>query len=187
MKTIYNVLYAVGTLNIELEEGKVKLYWSSMFLGIAATILAAPVSAATLSSCAPDFSSCNIYENELVTLPGLGIAGDVILLDPGTIHVSDVFRIFNNVIDTGGGTGLGDLAFLFSDDEGNIPSTVSVNAVRITEGPGGPNGLSETDYNGNGTIYRLFSEVPEPSSGGLIAIGLLGGAALRRRPAASRG
>ncbi len=158
-----------------------KFFWSTMFLGMVITIPAQPVSAAMLSSCASDFSSCNIYENELVPLPGLGIAGDVILLDAGTAHISDVFRIFNNVINTGGGTGLGNEAFLFSDDENNIPSTVSVNVRTITESPGGPNGLSETDYNGNGTIYRLFSEVPEPSSCALVAIGLLGAAALRRR------
>src|SRR5262249_45205985 len=93
--------------------------------------------------------------------------------------VSDVFRIFNNLVNTGGGSGLGNMAFLYSDDEGNLPNptSYSTNAIFLAEG------LTETDFNGNGTIYHLFSvepvDTPLPTAlplfaTGLGALGLLG-------------
>jgi hypothetical protein len=149
--------------------------------------------AAPLSSCAANFSSCNVFEDgQVLQLPGLAIAGDLILIDQWNGgKVSDVFRIFNDFFDTGGGTGLGSTAFLFSEDLGNLPSpsTFSVNAVTMNEAFGSGGGTIETDYNGNGTIYRIFSNddgSPEPSTFALMGIG----AAVifwRRRTAMPRG
>jgi hypothetical protein len=148
-------------------------------------LLAAPALYATpISSCAPDFSSCNIYEDGMVlNLPGIAISGDVIITEAGhPAVVSDVFRIFNDFSDSGGGTGLGTTAFLFSADLANLPnpSTYSVNAVTMPEGativsalcPGGiAKPCSETIYNGNGTLYNIFSSAaPEP--GTLVLLGL---------------
>ena len=86
MKTLFSVLLVVSTL-----------------------ALAPNAHAGPVSSCAPDFSSCSVFEDGLVLqLPGLAIAGDLILTDRWNGgKVSDVFRIFNNFFDTGGGTGLG--------------------------------------------------------------------------------
>ena len=94
-------------------------------------LLGAPVFGLSTSSCTAAFSACEVYEDgNLLQLPALTIAGDVVLLDaPST--VSDVFRIFNNIVNTGGGTGVGDQAFLFSADEGNLPIVLSVNAVSM--------------------------------------------------------
>ena len=134
------------------------------------SVLSLPAMADFVSSCAADFSSCSVYENSQVTFPGPAISGDVILLEPDST-VSDVFRIFNDFVDTGGGTGLGMTGFLYSVDENNLPSPAgySVNAVIIAESQISVNGLTETDYNGNGTLFKLFSSpvsapVPEPVS-----------------------
>jgi hypothetical protein len=150
---------------------------STALLVLSGLWIAPNLRAANVSSCAPDFSSCNVFENgQILNLPGLAIAGDVIVGESwNPALVSDVFRIFNDFADTGGGTGLGASAFFYSLDLGNLPdpSTYSVNAVFITEGPSIGGGLSQTNYNGNGTIYRLFSSdaVPEPSTFALLAFG----------------
>ena len=146
-------------------------------------VLSFPAKADPMSTCASDFSSCNVYENSLVIFPFCcGISGDVILKDAdGT--TSDVFRIFNDFVNTGDGTGLGLTAFLYSLDDGNLPdpSTFSINAVVIPESTVVVNGLTETDYNGNGTIYRLFSApVPEPSSWVLLGTLVVGIGGLTR-------
>lgn len=137
-------------------------------------ILSTQVGAAPISSCAADFSSCNVYENSLLTLPGIGISGDVIVRDPSNVTV-DVFRIFNDVFDSGGGTGLGDQAFMYALDTNNLPnpSTYSFNDVFIQRSGVGPTGFYETDYNGNGTLYRLFTPSPEPGSLMLLSLGAL--------------
>jgi hypothetical protein len=147
-------------------------------LALAALALPPGASAAPASFCASDFSSCSIFEDGLVLqLPGLAISGDVVLIDRFTGATSDVFRIFNDFFDSGGGTGLGFSVFLFSEDLHNLPSpaTYSVNAVFINEAFGsGGGGLVETDYNGNGTIYRIFSVddgSPEPSTFLLLGSG----------------
>ncbi len=109
--------------------------------------------AATPATCAPDFTTCIITENVLLQLPFLAISGDVVVQDPNSTNVSDVFRIFNDFVDTGGGTGLGRLAMLFSRDDNSQlpdPSTYSANVAFIKEAAGG-----STSYSGNGTIYRL--------------------------------
>ncbi len=150
------------------------------------SVLALPAWADLTSSCAADFSSCDVYENSVVTFPFCcGISGDVILVEPDGKTVSDVFRIFNDAVDTGGGTGLGLSAFLYSVDDGNLPSpaSYSVNAVTIPESQMVlANGLTETVYNGNGTIYNLFSApVPEPSSWALLGAAIIAAGGLARR------
>jgi len=147
-------------------------------LALAALALTPNAHAAPASFCAANFSSCNIFEDgQILTLPGLGISGDLILIDRFTGTTSDVFRIFNDFFDSGGGTGLGGTAFLFSEDLHNLPSpaTYSVNAVFINEAFGnGGGGTIETDYNGNGTIYKIFSiddGSPEPSTFILLGTG----------------
>ena len=144
-------------------------------------LLAIPGVSAEMASCAPDFSSCTIPENVLLELPFLGISGDVVVLEPDLTTVSDVFRIFNNVVDTGGGTGLGTLAFLFSSDDSTPlpdPSNYSANVATILEGPSGV-----THFNGNGTDYAL--NAPEPATFGFMGVGLmvLGGLARKRMAA----
>ena len=162
----------------------------SVLLVVSTLAIAPNAHAGPVSSCAPDFSSCSVFEDGLVLqLPGLAIAGDLILTDTWNGgKVSDVFRIFNDFFDTGGGTGLGTTAFLYSEDLGNLPapSTYSVNAVFMNEAYGSGGGTIETDYNGNGTIYRIFSVddgSPEPSTFVLTGIGAVIVVWRRRTPA----
>jgi hypothetical protein len=126
-----------------------------------------PASAATMATCSADFSTCVIPENVLLQLPFVAISGDVVLEDPSGA-VSDVFRIFNDLIDTGLGTGLGTTTFLYSADGSTplpAPSTYSANVQFIPESTTS----SQTYYLGNGTLYVL--DTPEPSSWILFAIG----------------
>ena len=138
-----------------------------------------PASAATMATCSADFSTCYIPENVLLQLPFLGISGDVVLEDP-LGSVSDVFRIFNDFIDTGKGTGLGGTAFLYSADDSTPlppPSTYSANVQFIPESTSSP----QTHYFGNGTIYVLAA--PEPSSWALFGIGSIALLLAHRRKA----
>jgi hypothetical protein len=98
-------------------------------------------------------------------LPFLAIAGDVVLTDPGSSSVSDVFRIFNNFVNTGNGTGLGDVVFLYSSDDTSLPnpSSYSANVIFIPENPSGV-----TSFTGNGTTYVLAT--PEPPTFELFAL-----------------
>jgi hypothetical protein len=117
------------------------------------TIFSGMAFAAQPANCNANFTMCMIPENVLVQLPFLGIAGDVIVQDPNSTNVSDVFRVFNNFVDTGGGTGLGNLARLYSRDDSTplpAPPTYSANATFITEAASG-----STSYFGNGTTYNL--------------------------------
>jgi hypothetical protein len=136
--------------------------------------------AATIN-CAPDFSTCTIPENVPLTFPstfGVAVSGDVILLESDHVTVSDVFRIFNDFFDSGGGTGLGTTAFLFSSDDSTplpSPATYSSNAVFIQEAASG-----QTSYfsKGDGVTYVLESpNSPEPATFGMfaVALGLIGG------------
>jgi hypothetical protein len=121
------------------------------------------------AQCNANFTSCLIPENVLLRLPSLTISGDVILLDTQTKTVSDVFRIFNNFVDTARGTGLGDLAFLYSSDDSTPlpnPATYSANAVTIMEDLSG-----STHYLGNGKDY-LLNPVPEPGTFGSLVLGI---------------
>jgi hypothetical protein len=129
-------------------------------------LCATPVFSQTLAQCTPTFSDCAIPENVPLLFPFLAISGDVILvpiLEANLAAVSDVFRIANNFIDTGQGTGIGFSAFLFSRDESTLPasSTFSANVVKIREQPVGP-----TQYLGNGTDYHLLTAVTPDLGGG---------------------
>ena len=125
---------------------------TAMLLSLAA-FLTSSAWAVDRVSCNSTLSVCSIPENNLVQLPFAAIAGDVILQEPASTSVSDVFRIFNNLVDTGGGTGLGNLAILYSTDDDiplPAPSTYSANAVIVKEAASG-----STSYSGNGTTYNL--------------------------------
>jgi hypothetical protein len=166
---------------------------SFLFLcAMAPMIQAASISVGT-SSCAPDFSACSIYESTpILRFPGGGIAisGDVVLVDRFSGGVSDVFRIANDFVDTGSGTGLGSFATLFSDDLHNLPApaTYSANVIFLNESFGNGVGQIATVYNGNGTLYSIFSiddGAPEPSTFALMGLGAIG-LLWRRRKLAQR-
>jgi hypothetical protein len=109
--------------------------------------------AADPASCNAGFTACQIRENVVLQLPFTAIAGDVIVQERTSSTVSDVFRIFNNLVDTGGGTGLGNLAVLYSSNDNTplpAPSSYSANAVFTKEAASGA-----TSYLGNGTNYSL--------------------------------
>jgi hypothetical protein len=112
----------------------------------------------------------------MLQLPFAAISGDVVLLEADHVTVSDVFRISNNIVNTGGGTGLGNLAFLFSADDPTPlppPATYSSNVQMIQESPSG-----FTSYVGNGTDYLLGA--PEPATFGMLGVGLALAARLSR-------
>ena len=135
--------------------------------------IAAPIVAA---NCNASFTLCNIPENTQLMLPFDPFAGDVVLTDPGSSTVSDVFRIFNNVVNTGKGTGLGDLVFLYSSDDTTLPdpSTYSANVIFIPENPSGV-----TSFSGNGTDYLLA--IPEPPTFELFTLAAAMAVLTRRR------
>ena len=142
----------------------------------ALVLLSAPAAAGPIASCNASFTMCGIPENVLLQLPFTAIAGDAIVTELGSAVVSDVFRIFNNIINTGGGTGLGNMVFLYSSDDTTLPnpSTYSANAVFLTENPSGI-----TSYLGNGTNYQLG--VPEPQTFELLILAVGAMAVLARR------
>src|SRR5215472_16872570 len=133
-------------------------------LGFSATL----ASGDTIAQCTPTFSDCAIPENVFLGFPFLAISGDVVLLPDlhaNLAAASDVFRIANNLIDTGQGTGLGFAAFLFSGHNTlPDPSTYSANAVPIREQSTGA-----TQYVGNGTDYHLLTAVDPDHGGGRAA------------------
>ena len=94
-----------------------------------------PAAAGQISTCDSNTYVCQIYEEENIDISAIGIAisGDVVLLD-GSI-VRNVFRIFNDIADTGGGTGLGQTASFYGIVEGNLPdpSTYSDNVIYLQE------------------------------------------------------
>lgn len=175
---------------------------STLLLGL--VVLYIPLSASVIggnSSQVTDFSlsspicnaaTCDLLEGHLTMLPFIAFAGDVILLDEDG-STSDVVRFFNNVLNTGGGTGLGNQVQVYSRidvgpdysvgvDLGLPNPPFSVNAVSITEAGVG----SATVYDGNGTLYNIYSDVPEPSDIVLLSTGLLAvGGLMRKRPPAS--
>lgn len=127
-------------------------------LAVAAFWLAAPAPARAdpSSSCNSTITICDLYERSPLDIGNLCcfVSGDWILLHAdGTI--SDVLRFFNNFKDTGAGTGLGTVAFLYSDDPGVLPATFSVNAKTILEGPPDDLGETLTTFTSNGTLYRV--------------------------------
>jgi hypothetical protein len=138
---------------------------SLVLIGIACvTLLLGSAAAAPIpAACNASFTVCAIPENTLFLLPGLAIAGDVVLTEPGSTTVSDVFRIFNDILNTGSGTGLGETVFLYSADDEALPppSTYSANVQFLSEDPSGV-----TSFFGNGTNYLLGA--PEPRTFQLV-------------------
>jgi hypothetical protein len=130
---------------------------SGIYFAFLALLLSVPAIAGPIASCNASFTVCAIPENTLLQLPFDAIAGDVVLTESGGAVTSDVFRIFNNIVNTGAGTGLGNMIFLYSQDDSSLPlhSTYSANAVFIPENPSGI-----TSFVGNGTNYLLGA--PEP-------------------------
>jgi hypothetical protein len=161
-----------------------KLPLARLFIVFAVlALLAVPAYADSvpLSTCASDASSCSIFGGQVTSLGFLAVSGDVLLTDPSST-VLDVYRIFNDFFDSGGGTGLGVTAELFDPGVGDTlpdPSTFSVNAVDIVLGQSlagvdkiPVNGFVETDFNGNGTLYRLYT-APEPGTWALLGTAIL--------------
>jgi hypothetical protein len=119
-------------------------------------------SAPPVAQCTSTFSDCAIPENVLLQFPSgfLAISGDAVLapnLHSDLNSVRDVFRLNNDFIDTGAGTGLGFTGILFSGEHA-VPaiSSYSANAVEIRENP---EGHGDTQYIGNGTDYHLETGV----------------------------
>jgi hypothetical protein len=144
-------------------------------------LLPVPAAAATIAQCDAAFTTCLIPENISLQLPFAAIAGDAILTEPGGSTVSDLFRIFNNLVNTGFGTGLGNMAFLYSADDSALPSpsTYSANAVFLSEDPAGA-----ATYFGNGTNYLLGA--PEPQTFGSLGLACIAMAILARRRSKDR-
>ena len=71
------------------------------------------------------------------------------MIENGNSSVA-VFRIFDDVFDSGGGTGFGDFSFVFSAAFGNLPdpNMYSVNSVFVPLEPDQGNGFDETQYIG---------------------------------------
>jgi hypothetical protein len=144
--------------------------------------LPAMADALPAEGCNADNTVCVAIEGQTMSYtPGFfGISGDAVLVD-NSGNIEGVFRIFNDLIDTGGGTGLGLTAFLFGATTGiPDPSTFSFNAIALLfgadNGTGVPllnvPGFVETEFVGNGTLYELFS-VPEPGTWQLLGLALL--------------
>lgn len=149
-------------------------------------LLALPGFATPMSTCDSTTFVCNIYENQLVNFGFLAISGDVIVENAHSVTV-DVFRIFNNVFNGGGGTGVGDEGFLFGASQLPDASTYSVNAVTVSLGPTAV-GFYETTFTGNGDTYNLFTPVPEPSSlASLCIAAIVAAGSLMRRFGAAHG
>src|SRR5438309_1701526 len=91
-----------------------KLITAAAVLSVTVSV---PARAAPIANCNANLTQCSIPENVLLQLPLLAVSGDVVLTESNGTTVSDVFRIFNNLADTGQGTGLGDLAEMFSADD----------------------------------------------------------------------
>ena len=148
-----------------------------------------PAAAGQISTCDSNPYVCQIYEEENIDISAIGIAisGDVVLLD-GSI-VRNVFRIFNDIADTGGGTGLGQTASFYGIVEGNLPdpSTYSDNVIYLQEAAA-VGGVSQTVYDSPfGDEYQFFGTAPEPASFGLLAFGCAGLALGVRRARARQG
>jgi len=113
-----------------------------------------------VAQCTSTLSDCAIPENTALQLPFLAISGDVVLapdLHSDLNSVRDVFRINNNFIDTGAGTGIGFTGILFGGEHA-VPliSSYSANAVEIRKNP---EGHGDTQYIGDGTDYHLETGV----------------------------
>ena len=145
-----------------------------------------PAVAGSLSQSSCDFNAnqCNVYEGSLFQDPNaLFYAGDLVLLDANGTY-SDVLRFYNDIIDTGGGTGFGDAFLEFSAPDGDSAGDVDLNSLNLSANAAfipeaaAVGGMAVTDYTGpSGTLFHIYSAVPsavpEPSAVLLLASGLL--------------
>jgi hypothetical protein len=127
---------------------------------LAGSVVAAAQSAPAPLQCTSTLSDCAVPENTLLSFPTVVISGDAVLapnLNSNLNSVRDVFRINNNFVDTGAGTGIGFTGILFSGEHA-VPaiSSYSANAAEIRETPAGH---GDTQYFGNGTDYHLETGV----------------------------
>ena len=132
--------------------------------------------------CNASVTLCVAIEGQTMSYGGgIAISGDVLLTNDGTLSgiLDAVFRINNDLIDTGGGTGLGLDAFLFGPTTGLPSPPFSLNDIAIVFGQDNGTGIPllnvpgyiETEFVGNGTAYELFT-TPESASWQLLAIAL---------------
>jgi len=131
--------------------------------GILSIALSVPAGATTIADCNTSLTICSIPPNVFLQLPFTAISGDAVLIESNGTTVGDVFRIFDNVINTGSGTGLGNLAELYGADNVALPTIFSANAVFL---PADPSGV--TSYTSGGKTYLLG--VPEPESLALLSV-----------------
>ena len=141
---------------------KFVLFFSLIAFSASLALASTPVSC-SLDANNPNLIDCNIPENVVLQLPFLAIAGDVVVQDANS-NVSDVFRIFNNVFDTGAGTGLGDKAILVSADHHDLlgEHPPSANAVALQEAASG-----STSYVSDGIKYILDTSAVASNNRGL--------------------
>src|SRR4051794_28601979 len=80
------------------KKGSMKNRRNSAWLYFVAIALFSPcMAAAPISSCTSNLRSCNAYEGQILTFPGLRISGDVVVRDGSGIP-ANLFRIFNNFV-----------------------------------------------------------------------------------------
>ena len=146
-----------------------------MFLKSAALVCVLFSAFATLSHAAPMPVNCNtaqtlcyIPPDVQLQLPYLATAGDIVLLDSVTNQVDDVFRIFNNFVNTGLGTGLGNLAFLYTAADSDLPAASSYSA-NVVFGTASTSGVTLITTGG----HQYLVNVPEPQSLTLLGFGCL--------------
>jgi hypothetical protein len=115
------------------------------------------VRAADVAACDATCSVCSIPQNVVLQLPAACLlsGGDVIIQGANPSNATYLFRAFNNLVDTGGGTGLSRSVILYGSNDNTPlpdPSTYSLNSVTIQASASGP-----TFYfgPGSGTSYYL--------------------------------
>jgi hypothetical protein len=113
--------------------------------------------AADVAVCDAACTTCNIRRNIVLQLPPACLAsgGDVLITGANSTRVTNLFRAFNNYVDTGGGTGLSTQVMLYSTEDNTRlpdPSTYSVNRVEM---PAAASGSTSYFGPGGGILYLL--------------------------------
>jgi hypothetical protein len=104
-------------------------------------------------NCTPTYSECWIPKNVLQQGQPGNPAGDVVITKTNSNGASAVFRIFNDYLDTGLGTGQSQSWILYSKDTTGVPNPASYSA-NVTTIPEAATGA--TDYlSSTGTLYHI--------------------------------